>query len=167
MLSNILSVIIVSITLVIVLTSTPLNIGLWIIFTTIIISISISVHVSSWFSFILFLVYVGGLLVIFAYFVSIQPNQQIKILKIVFTFLLTACLFIPIRINYITPSSFEQANTLSISELLCTDNIQILILLAITLFLALVAVVKITKIYIGPLRPFKYVLPYSKNSSLN
>lgn len=154
MLYNIISIIIVSIFLVLVLSSTPLNIGLWIIFSTLIISISITISIQSWFPIILFLIYVGGLLVIFAYFVSIQPNQQLIIIKIVTIIILTFSIFIPTSLNYSSSPTPESINKQTILELLSIYNIQTLIFLALILFLALVAVVKITKIYIGPLRPF-------------
>lgn len=154
MLYNIISIIIVSIFLVLVLSSTPLNIGLWIIFSTLIISISITISIQSWFPIILFLIYVGGLLVIFAYFVSIQPNQQLIIIKIITIIILTFSIFIPTSLNYSSSPTPESINKQTILELLSIYNIQTLIFLALILFLALVAVVKITKIYIGPLRPF-------------
>lgn len=165
MIINYIILITISIILVIALSSTPINIGLWIILSTLVISTTISIFISSWWALILFLIYIGGLLVIFAYFVSIQPNQQIKIIKIILILIITTLLFIPLTSSYSIPITHEHTFISSIIEILDPANIQILLLLATVLFLALIAVVKITNIYIGPLRPFKYVFTFTKNSS--
>lgn len=167
MLINTTTLITTCIMLIIILASTPLNIGMWIILTTLIITILISILISSWFSLTLFLIYIGGLLVIFAYFVAIQPNQQIKIIKIIFTLLITTILFYPLSSTYKVPQTQQHASKYRIIEILTLTNVQILLLLAIVLFLALIAVVKITNIHLGPLRPFKYVFSTTKNPSSN
>lgn len=162
MLINSLLCIIISLCLIIILSNSPISLGLWVIMSTLIISSTISVLIPSWFSLTIFLIYVGGLLVIFAYFLSIQPNQQIKILKILFTLTLSALLLTPITMALNLPHTQEKTNYTIITEMLVPYNIQIFAFLALALFLALVAVVKVTKIYMGPLRPFKYVPTYSK-----
>lgn len=52
---------------------------------------------SRWFGFIIFLIYIGGILVIFAYFTAIQPNQEIRI-KTSFFFMVVARMNLPINI---------------------------------------------------------------------
>lgn len=165
MLFNTMVITILSITIVIVLSPSPLNTGLWIILTTFIISSALAITTPSWFPFLLFLIYVGGLLVMFAYFVSIQPNQQMSTLKILVTIALSQALIIPLTINFTIQPTRHQTYPLSILELLLSQNTQILIFLGLILFLALVVVVKITKIFIGPLRPFSCVPSHSKKSS--
>ena len=72
-------VLVLSLGLSIVLAFTPLALGLWVLILSISISFLTRLMYSSWFGFILFLIYIGGILVIFAYFVSIQPNQQFSL----------------------------------------------------------------------------------------
>merc|ERR1711976_644423 len=52
----------------------PLRLGLAIMVSTILICLLTGMFLSSWYGFILFLIYVGGLLVIFAYVATLSPN---------------------------------------------------------------------------------------------
>jgi NADH-ubiquinone oxidoreductase chain 6 len=79
----------------------PLSLGLWILILSISISVLIRTSFSRWFGFIIFLIYIGGILVIFAYFVAIQPNQQFNLKTP--TFFLVLCIFnLPINIYPVT-----------------------------------------------------------------
>lgn len=137
--------------------STPLSLGLYILLLALSIAGFIRLSLHSWVRFLLFLIYIGGLLVIFAYFAAIQPNQPIEMAKIIST-LAAAILIIDFPIDHInlTPITLNQ-QTPSLDIIYSTLNIPVLILLALVLFLALVAVVKISQNFQGPLRPFIYV----------
>lgn len=52
----------------------PLRLGLCIIVLTGISCLLVGVVISSWYGYVLFLVYVGGLLVMFAYVSALAPN---------------------------------------------------------------------------------------------
>jgi NADH-ubiquinone oxidoreductase chain 6 len=135
-----------------IITFYPLTLGFWILVLSIIISILISTTFSRWFGFIIFLIYIGGMLVIFAYFVAIQPNQHFR-LKVPFFFLILSFINLPINIYPILLNLFSESRWW-IRSLFFINNIIVLIMLALVLFLALVIVVKITRIYIAALRPF-------------
>lgn len=64
---------------------------------SIVISVLMGTTFSRWFGFIIFLIYIGGMLVIFAYFVAIQPNQQFD-LKTPLFFLILRVFNLPINI---------------------------------------------------------------------
>ena len=139
----------------IIITFSPISLGVWILVISIIISMVIRTSFSRWFGFIIFLIYIGGILVIFAYFVSIQPNQEIN-LKTAFFFLLLRFFNLPVNI-YPVLLNLILENNWWISSLFFFNNIIIIVLLGFVLFLALVMVVKITTYYIAALRPFNYV----------
>merc|ERR1711893_494660 len=63
-----------SILLLLPLIAQPLRLGLVIILLTLMICCLRALLISSWYGYILFLIYVGGLLVIFAYVAALSPN---------------------------------------------------------------------------------------------
>ena len=138
----------------------PLPIGLWILLISFVFSLLIAFSINSWFSLIFFLVYVGGLLVIFAYFVALSPNQQLSLLTpIAFLFPSLLVIILLLYNNFhLTPSSINLSSFLPQLLIYSPSNAPILIRLALLLFFALIAVVKISGRRGGPLRPFnKYV----------
>ena len=145
-------ILVVSLGLSIIIAFSPLALGLWILLLSIRISFLIRLIFSSWFGFILFLIYIGGILVIFAYFVSIQPNQQFELKKsLMFRGLVFVNLFIN---NYIITVDLFTNIHWWINSLFNLSNLRVVILLGFILFLALVIVVKITTFIIAPLRPY-------------
>lgn len=124
-----------------------------------------------WFSYILFLTFVGGILVLFIYVTSLASNDIFKFSsKILFfssiTFIINIILFIIvdkfIMLNYFINYEINNLNNIFIYtnenslilNLLYNFPINLIsIILIIYLFLTLIAVVKITNIFEGPLRP--------------
>ena len=92
------------------------------------------------------------MLVIFAYFVSLIPNQHTNILSLYVPFITSVILIIITSKNIFIPN---QTKTLKfINTFYSENNSSILIILAIALLLAMVVVVKIVTSNKGPLRPF-------------
>jgi len=125
-----------------------------------------------WFSYVLFLIFLGGILVLFIYVTSLASNEIFTFsIKIIFvsTIILSLFSFIIlfldfnlinsffinnneiIKINNL--NSFINENTIRLNKLYNFPTNIITILLINYLFLTLVAVVKITNIFYGPLRP--------------
>jgi hypothetical protein len=147
-----------------IICASPLTIGLWILLIALCSSWFIGTIFSSWFAIIIFLIYVGGILVIFAYFTALTPNQPIDMLVISSALLVSWFLIItPIIISYhfispnLTTSIISFSILTSTSILYSPINSLLLLTMATILFLILVAVVKIANITNGPLRPFSYV----------
>ena len=104
----------------------------------------------------MFLIYVGGILVIFAYFVALTPNLLIEGPKLIqFTLLSSIIIIITLPLTTIlSQAEFSLHLFHNMPALLNLHNSIRLIILALILFLALVAVVKICSHSSSPLRPF-------------
>ena len=135
-----------------VTTSTPIALGAWILVLSVLVSILCGSSFIRWFGFIIFLVYIGGILVIFSYFAAIQPNQQLNLGKPFFYWYL-AFSNLDIRMYVFRGDLFQEAKWW-LSSIFCLDNICIIIILGLVLFLALISVVKVTIINVAPLRPY-------------
>lgn len=148
------------------LISQPLRLGLAIIVSTMFICVIIALYLSSWYGFILFLIYVGGLLVIFAYVATLSPNTLFGGAGGLF-FLLAAQFILP-GLLYFTPFldlkdlSFQAQTEVGMTflkacgfELASPLMVSILIRLAVVLLINLVVVVKICFYQQRALRPYK------------
>uniref|UniRef100_UPI003002515C NADH dehydrogenase subunit 6 n=1 Tax=Theopompa ophthalmica TaxID=2908871 RepID=UPI003002515C len=145
----------------------PLSMGVILLFQTITIClISGSMAPSFWFSYILLLIYLGGMLVLFMYVTSIASNELFLYSNknLLIFFMIPFMLIMLNIINILMPMNlFENLeNFLSMSS---CPNIYLLkmynhpiniitIMIASYLFLVLIAVVKIISIYKGPIRQF-------------
>ena len=144
----------------------PLRLGLAIIISTLFICVITGMYLSSWYGFILFLIYVGGLLVMFAYVATLSPNTLFGRRRALI-FLGRAQILLPL-ILFFTP--FLDFNTLIYTgqaqnnlrllkacgiELVSPIIISVLISLALILLINLVVVVKICYYQQSALRPYK------------
>lgn len=146
------SIILLSISSTMLLAISPLSIGIIILVISVMLTLTFSSLMSSWIAFLIFLIYVRGILVIFAYFVSLIPNQHTNILSLYVPFIASIILIIITSKNIFIPN---QTKTLKfINTFYSENNSSILIILAIALLLAMVVVVKIVTSNKGPLRPF-------------
>lgn len=147
--------ILTSLVITLFLAASPLFLGLWVIFIALSIALFLAISIASWLGIIIFLIYVGGLLVIFAYFVALTPNLLIEgktiILILFITYIIVSTSLLIIKLNLNKP--FNQLPQEPFT-LLLTENLPATIILAIVLFFALVAVVKLCSAYTSPLRPF-------------
>merc|ERR1712150_470532 len=102
-----------------------------------------------WYGFSLFLIYVGGLLVMFGYVISIIPNFYLYKFKFLGVFLFRICLSFFFSFKFFLVDFVkETGNFLYSSQGFC-----VLIGLGFVLFLRLVCVVKICYFRKGSLRP--------------
>lgn len=124
-----------------------------------------------WFSYILFLIFLGGLLVLFTYVTSLASNELFKLSKISLIIIILFIIFVTLitlisdKIFYLFNLLSPDNNILNYSNNFYSENALLLnklfnfpinifsIMLIIYLFLTLLAVVKITNIFEGPLRP--------------
>nr|QNV49147.1 NADH dehydrogenase subunit 6 [Drino sp. PH-2020] len=148
----------------------PMTMGLMLLTQTIMIClISGLISKTFWFSYILFLVFIGGMLVLFIYITSLASNEMftmsMKLMILSLTMFMTfmlILLFIDknlLQYNNNTEilsiynlNSYIKENSLSINKLYNYPNNLLTILLMNYLLITLIAVVKITKLFKGPLR---------------
>jgi len=146
--------IIITTTFTLYLASTPIILGVNILIMALLLSWVFAAFIRSWFAFLIFLIYIGGILVIFAYFLALTPNQQISNFNTVPYALISLATFsvLAYTINIKIPiiSNMSQGNSI----LYITNTAPFLILLALILLLTIVIVVKLTSRSKGPLRPF-------------
>nr|YP_009133007.1 NADH dehydrogenase subunit 6 [Graphium chironides]AKB92522.1 NADH dehydrogenase subunit 6 [Graphium chironides]WAN81412.1 NADH dehydrogenase subunit 6 [Graphium chironides]WEF74855.1 NADH dehydrogenase subunit 6 [Graphium chironides] len=151
----------------------PLSMGLLILIQTMLICLLSGMLIYSyWFSYILFLVFLGGLLVLFIYVSSIASNELFQpnfFMKLFFSIMMTMIIFISIIFmynmnwlnfffNYEMMNMmnfflfFNNENKINLSKLYNNQTYMMMMMLIIYLFITLISVVKITNIFFGPLR---------------
>lgn len=139
-------------TLTLVITS-PITIAITILIISICIALIIATFISSWIAFLLFLIYIGGMLIIFAYFVATSPNAPINYkIPLLISILTFISLFSILNINS-TP--YKSNHSLILNTFYSPNTFSTLIILALILLLTMVIVVKIVNLQKGPLRPFQ------------
>ncbi|YP_009166946.1 NADH dehydrogenase subunit 6 (mitochondrion) [Plodia interpunctella] len=155
----------------------PLSMGLMILLQTLLICLISGMLIKTyWFSYILFLTFLGGLLVLFIYTSSIASNEIFTIqpkFKILLSLFLFSILFLStISFNNITLMNlfqnlemynlfnntlfFNNENKINLSKLYNNQTFLMMMLMMIYLFITLIAVVKITNIFFGPIRSSFY-----------
>nr|YP_010890195.1 NADH dehydrogenase subunit 6 [Sovia lucasii]WJJ70291.1 NADH dehydrogenase subunit 6 [Sovia lucasii] len=153
----------------------PLSMGLLILIQTLLICLISGMIINTyWFSYILFLTFLGGLLVLFIYVSSIAANElfyfslKLKMLTFFMTiFIIFISLFFMNNLNWMNLNInyemnnffnfflfFNNENNINLSKLYNEQNYLIMLMLIIYLFITLVAVVNITNIFYGSLRSF-------------
>nr|YP_010046748.1 NADH dehydrogenase subunit 6 [Culiseta inconspicua]QPJ78692.1 NADH dehydrogenase subunit 6 [Culiseta inconspicua] len=150
----------------------PLAMGLMLLIQTFLTCILTGLFVKTfWFSYILFLIFMGGMLVLFIYVTSLSSNEMFsmsfKLLILTFVFI-----FLFMMISYFFDKTFMEnfinnnemfkltnynsliyENSLSLNKMYNFPTNLITLLLINYLFLTLLVTVKITKKNYGPLRP--------------
>nr|YP_007317387.1 NADH dehydrogenase subunit 6 [Corallianassa coutierei]AGA56164.1 NADH dehydrogenase subunit 6 [Corallianassa coutierei] len=145
--------------------SHPLSMGLVLLIQTCLVCISCGVmSLSFWFSYVLFLVFLGGMLVLFIYVASLASNESFYLSMSGFLFFLGFLVFslIMVFLDNLTVSvgvnlmSSELTSILIDEDLVKTvysDSIMIFTLYIVSyLLLTLFVVVEITGNFFGPLR---------------
>lgn len=151
----------------------PLSIGLILVIHTCLICLTAGlISQSFWFSYVLFLIFLGGLLVLFIYVASLASNEPFKFSILRTSFLVALSLFFVILI--FTDITIMTSKLSFISSSLLIDNfnhlklvgsiyrgptINLTLYLVIYLLLTLFAIVKITGNEFGPLRLSTYDYP--------
>nr|AOY07759.1 NADH dehydrogenase subunit 6 [Anastrepha striata] len=149
----------------------PLAMGLMLLIQTMQICLLTGLMAKSfWFSYVLFLIFLGGVLVLFIYITSLASNEMFSLsMKTAFSFMLIFILLMGsswlmdksytsffIQNNEMQTmfnlNMFTEENSLNLHKLYNYPTNLITILLMNYLLITLIAVVKITKLFYGPLR---------------
>nr|WGO57779.1 NADH dehydrogenase subunit 6 [Episymploce sp.] len=142
----------------------PLAMGLMLLIQTVLISLlSGMLSQTFWFSYVLFLIFLGGMLILFIYVTSLASNEMFFLSMKMIVSSITVMFFLIIMFLMFKSSIYqnqEMYHFMSMNNSLINSLMKlynqptgiITILLASYLFLTLIAVVKITNIFKGPLR---------------
>nr|YP_009318358.1 NADH dehydrogenase subunit 6 [Stomatella planulata]AOZ71839.1 NADH dehydrogenase subunit 6 [Stomatella planulata] len=140
----------------------PLSLGLCIMGLSGVMCILVGLVVSSWYGYVLFLVYVGGLLVMFAYVSALAPNNFFSSASSVVGFIFMGFLsFFLMGIMYFLDLSYlsnlmsfegEKSSSSSGSMIIGSSSMCLVIVLGTVLLVNLLAVVKVCYYQQGPLR---------------
>nr|YP_009945249.1 NADH dehydrogenase subunit 6 [Leptopeza flavipes]QOE17374.1 NADH dehydrogenase subunit 6 [Leptopeza flavipes]UJG45147.1 NADH dehydrogenase subunit 6 [Leptopeza flavipes] len=149
----------------------PLAMGLMLLLQTFLICLITGLLTKTfWFSYILFLIFLGGMLVLFIYVTSLASNEMFSLSSnlIFISFMMISMLLLfmividkmniyPLLYNnemneMYNLNSFIQENSLMLNKLYNYPTNLISILLIIYLLITLIVIVKITNIFYGPLR---------------
>nr|BDQ44491.1 NADH dehydrogenase subunit 6 [Manus koellikeri] len=141
-------------TMMLYLSTTPIMLGINILIMALLLSATLASSMSSWYAFLVFLIYVGGMLVMFAYFLALSPNQQMPTKSNVIYIGMTLIILTIVAIITDTKIFISQEMLQDNTYLYSTSTAPILVLLALILLLTMVIVVKLTNRSGGPLRPF-------------
>nr|YP_009352134.1 NADH dehydrogenase subunit 6 [Limenitis doerriesi]YP_009368803.1 NADH dehydrogenase subunit 6 [Limenitis helmanni]AQX44296.1 NADH dehydrogenase subunit 6 [Limenitis doerriesi]ARN58075.1 NADH dehydrogenase subunit 6 [Limenitis helmanni] len=174
MLKMILSIFLISISILLYFINHPLAMGILILIQTLFTCLISGMLINTyWFSYILFLIFLGGLLVLFIYVSSVASNELFKIhftekfsyIYIIFIMIFSILYknnliwmnfsFNDEMINFFNSNLFfNNEYNFNLSKLYNNQNYFMMMMLIIYLFITLVAIVKITNIFFGPLRSF-------------
>nr|YP_010254114.1 NADH dehydrogenase subunit 6 [Scaphidium formosanum]QTZ18655.1 NADH dehydrogenase subunit 6 [Scaphidium formosanum] len=145
-----------------VLMNHPLTMGLILLLQTILITlISSTMMTNFWFSYILFLIMISGMLVLFIYMTSLASNEKFKysnkLMLLSISTMSTYLIINKFMINNNNMDFMSWNNNLmfkmNLSKFLNSPSNLMMIMLIIYLLITLIAIVKITNTSMGPLRP--------------
>nr|AVM85531.1 NADH dehydrogenase subunit 6 [Anopheles gambiae] len=150
----------------------PLSMGLMLLIQTFLTCLITGIYVKSfWFSYVLFLIFLGGMLILFIYVTSLSSNEMFTMsfkltmfslvlfsFSMVIFFILDKTLIEQFIINmemekFSMTNNLINENILSLNKMYNFPTNLITLLLINYLFLTLLVTVKITKKFYGPLRP--------------
>nr|AML26540.1 NADH dehydrogenase subunit 6 [Staphylinidae sp. BMNH 1274696] len=142
----------------------PMTVGLTLLIQTCLISmITGIINMNFWFSYILFLIMIGGMLVLFIYMTSIASNEMFNYSNMSMIFIFFMIMIISIYWWFFDPhfiysfisiknNIISSTNNYNLSKFFNYPSMFIIFMMIIYLFITLIATVKITKIEFGPLR---------------
>nr|YP_009730136.1 NADH dehydrogenase subunit 6 [Trichoplusia ni]QHS69743.1 NADH dehydrogenase subunit 6 [Trichoplusia ni]ULA45486.1 NADH dehydrogenase subunit 6 [Trichoplusia ni] len=173
MLKMIFSLMLITFSIMMLFMNNPLSMGLMILIQTLLTCLLSGMMIKTyWFSYILFLTFLGGLLVLFIYVSSIASNELFNLSfnfkLIIFLTILISLLILFMYYNNMMWMNFSfnsdmdnffnlklflnNENKINLSKLYNNQTYLMMMMMIIYLFITLIAVVKITNIFYGPLR---------------
>nr|AGA56204.1 NADH dehydrogenase subunit 6 [Calocaris macandreae] len=150
----------------------PLSMGLILLSQTCLMCVTAGLMTQSfWFSYILFLIFLGGLLVLFIYVASLASNEPFSLSTVSLNFVMTMILFLVMSLLtdtlllasnlHLTHSSLfiNMFNQLElVGTIYSMPSMTLTLYLVVYLLLTLLVAVKITNNNLGPLRLATYDL---------
>nr|QLY90211.1 NADH dehydrogenase subunit 6 [Hydraena gracilis] len=139
----------------------PLSMGMILLIQTILVSLITGYFfVNFWYSYILFIIMIGGMLVLFIYMTSVASNEKFKFsnkLMMMLLLMMTLMMMFMWSDNmYINIMNTDYNMNLNptLIKFYNMPLLYIMFMMIIYLFITLIAVVKITEFKLGPLRQY-------------
>nr|YP_010987569.1 NADH dehydrogenase subunit 6 [Anotylus hirtulus]WON65975.1 NADH dehydrogenase subunit 6 [Anotylus hirtulus] len=139
----------------------PISLGLILLLQTILTSMLMnSLIMNAWFSYIMLLIMIGGLLILFIYMTSLMANEKFKFNPLILFMNLGYLLIIMMiyfidKFNYTllvnSTSMFMYNLNMNFNKFLMSNSM-IMLIMIIYLLMVMIAVVKISSFKSGPLR---------------
>nr|YP_010282314.1 NADH dehydrogenase subunit 6 [Xanthabraxas hemionata]UHM24977.1 NADH dehydrogenase subunit 6 [Xanthabraxas hemionata] len=172
-----LSMMMILISIIMIFMNHPLSIGLMILLQTMLMCMLSGMMIKTyWFSYILFITFLGGLLVMFIYVSSVASNELYNTslnMKLIIMFIILMIminqiyLYLNENLNWMNFNNnmmdndnfnkmffFNNENKINLNKLYNNHTFMLMMMLMIYLFITLVSIVKITNIFYGPLRSY-------------
>nr|ARH54179.1 NADH dehydrogenase subunit 6 [Chrysomela populi] len=144
----------------------PLSLGMILLMQTIMTSLLTGMlNTNYWFSYILFLIMIGGMLILFIYMTSIASNEKFKFsyklimmfmlfMTIIMIMLLMDYYYFNMKMNLSDQLNQNNLNNfkLSMNKYMNYPQNLIMLMMIMYLLITLIMVVKITNVHYGPLR---------------
>nr|YP_010735483.1 NADH dehydrogenase subunit 6 [Ambigolimax valentianus]WEI33074.1 NADH dehydrogenase subunit 6 [Ambigolimax valentianus] len=127
-----------------VLVSSPMGVGVLLFMLSLLMAVKMGMMISSWYAYMLFLVYVGGLLVMFIYICMISSNYQLGVSKMKLLLPLTL-MNLAILSQYTINQKLVTFSGLSINGM----NLPLFLLLMLGVYLLICFIVVINIIFMG------------------
>nr|AMO27013.1 NADH dehydrogenase subunit 6 [Amynthas sp. 2 LZ-2016] len=141
-------------TMMLYLSTTPFMFTINILAMALLAATTLATTLSTWYGFLVILIYISGMLVMFAYFLALCPNHQLPTTEntifMIITFATLTIAAMITKTKIFIPQVMHQGKM----YLYEPNTAPLLLLLALILFLTMIIVVKLTKRSKGPLRPF-------------
>nr|QEH58951.1 NADH dehydrogenase subunit 6 [Metrocoris sp. XD-2019] len=155
-----------------VMVNHPLSMGFNLIIMTLLISMMMNMMIQySWYSYMLILVMLGGMLVLFMYMASVASNEimkfsfKITIMAIVIMLFMMLILKTEMLSNSNMFFSYmENQQNMSMMKLFNSKSMYITIFMALYLLMTMIYVIFITKTFEGPMRKSNYEKTYPKKT---
>nr|QRC76517.1 NADH dehydrogenase subunit 6 [Lycostomus sp. YXY-2021] len=155
---TIMLIIVSTLTLSFIFLNHPISMGVALLLQTISVSMTAGLTTNMfWYSYILFMIMIGGMLVLFLYMTSIASNKKFKF-SIKLSLTLTVTLVVLMMILILNDFSLEtllktsMSLEMTVNKFFTLPTSNLMIMLIIYLLITLIAVVKVTKTNFGPLR---------------
>nr|YP_011010612.1 NADH dehydrogenase subunit 6 [Halobates robustus]WPW47279.1 NADH dehydrogenase subunit 6 [Halobates robustus] len=138
----------------------PLSMGFSLILITFLSSMLMSIWLKyTWYSYILVLVMLGGMLVLFMYMASIASNEIMKfsfktLIMVIITMTITSILLKEEMLSYSNSiiQTMDSQQNMSMMKLFNTKSSIITIMMALYLLMTMIYVIFITNTFEGPMR---------------
>nr|AUR43957.1 NADH dehydrogenase subunit 6 [Glomeridesmus spelaeus]QCF39674.1 NADH dehydrogenase subunit 6 [Glomeridesmus spelaeus]QCF39687.1 NADH dehydrogenase subunit 6 [Glomeridesmus spelaeus] len=146
-------IIMISISMIFFQLTHPMEMSILLIILTLTISInSLLFSMTPWFSYILFLIYMGGVMVMFMYMSSLTPNKLPITIKKIAPIMIFSLLFITFY-NYKIFKSMNLKSSMSIMKSFTFLSMNMTMIIITILMITMISIIMITQNKKTPLRP--------------